>query len=184
MKKYSELPHILPAQRWTHWATVVLLLTVLLATLLRESVESKTIRSVSLSIHEIAGLSVLLLAIFRIFIVATGRRSGIVRGVIPRMGHTLIYLFLLYQPMIGVFVAQATGGKALTIFSFPVPQILPADEDFSTALLEVHESMGWAFLALLIGHVAMAIWHVYVQHDKHAAKMMTASPKRINEGEE
>ncbi len=184
MKKDSELPHILPAQRWIHWATVALLMTVLLATLLRESVESKTIRSVSLSIHEMAGLSVLLLAIFRIFIVATGRRSGIVRGVIPRMGHTLIYLFLLYQPVVGLFVAQATGGKALTIFSYTVPQVLPADEDFSTALLEVHELMGWAFLTLIIGHAAMAIWHVYVQRDKHAAEMMSASPKVTNEGKE
>ena len=172
MSEHPEFSKILPAQRWIHWATVLMLIAVLFATMIREAAESKLIRSASLSIHELCGLAVLTLTVLRIFVVATGRRAGIVRGVMPRMGHTLLYLFLLYQPVIGLFVAQATGGKALNIFSLQLPQLLPADEDFSTALLEVHEFVGWAFLALIVGHVAMAIWHVYVQRDGYAREMM------------
>ena len=182
MSEVSQFVHISPTQKRIHWTTVLFLIVVFVAAVVRGSAESKIFRTLSLNIHELFGLGVLALAVVRIFLVATGKRSSIIRGLVPRAGHTLIYLTLLYQPLIGVLAAQATGGKALNLFSLQIPQYLPADEDFSTALLEVHGFIGWAFLAIIVGHIAMAIWHVHVQGDQHAREMMPEI-KNINKGE-
>lgn len=172
MSDTLESSHISRALKSVHWITFFLIALAFLAIPIRDAVESKWLRGLSLSLHEVCGAGVLLLSVIRIYLVATGRRSGIVRGLIPRAGHTLIYLMLLYQPVIGVLLAQATGGKALNLFSFQLPQLLPADEDFSTALQEVHAFIGWAFLAVITGHVVMGIWHVYVQRERYASEMM------------
>ncbi len=172
MTNHPPTVHISGTQRFIHWVTFFLMSVVFIATLIHESTDAKLVRGLSLSFHEVGGLGVLLLAIVRLFLVATGKRSSVIRGVIPRAGHTLLYLVLLYQPVIGMLVAQSTGGKALTIFSFQLPQWLPADEDFSTALLDLHEWIGWGFLALIFGHIVMALWHVFVKGDKHALEMM------------
>lgn len=183
----SEIPqfvNISITQKRLHWATVLLLVAVFISTAVREMAESKFLRGLSLSTHELCGIGVLVLAIMRIFLVATGRRSNVIRGLVPRAGHTAIYLVLLYQPLIGMLVAQATGGKALNLFSVQIPQYLPADEDFSTALLQLHEFIGWAFLAIILGHIAMAIWHVHFQGDEHAREMMPLLKNMKNGGKQ
>jgi cytochrome b561 len=180
MTNQLQAAHISATQRRLHWATFIAISVVFVAALIHESVDSGSARGLSLSLHELFGLAVLLLAVIRLFLVATGRRSSVIRGLAPRAGHTLLYLALLYQPLIGIFTAQATGGKALKLFSWQLPQWLPADEDFATALLELHEWIAWAFLALILGHIAMALWHVFVTGDKHSREMFQ-EPELDNE---
>jgi len=153
-----------------HWTTA-LLLTVAAGTFLaRECVEATSARAVLLAVHEQAGMWVLVTVLLRLVLrlqsspAPSSNDAAWQRGIAAAV-HGLLYLATLSMPLLGWAAAQARG-EAIRLLGVPLPTwIRSRDLDLADDLIERHGLVAWALLALVLLHVAAALWHHFVLHD-------------------
>ncbi len=78
--------------------------------------------------------------------------------------HGLFYLLLLTMPVLG-WLATAAGGFPINFFHWNLPPLLGEDEALSEMLFQWHLGVGLAVLALILLHVAGALYHWLIRRD-------------------
>ena len=100
-------------------------------------------------------------------------------GVASRLGHLALYLLMMAVPTLAVLRAYGSG-RGLSVFGFEVfagggeriPELMaPANA--------AHGLLGWALLALTLGHVAMALAHAYLWREDTLTRMLRGRPASI-----
>lgn len=91
--------------------------------------------------------------------------TGIAHGV-----HWLIYVLLIAVP-IGGYIGVSYYG-ALDAFGLPIPALTAKDEKFSETIFAAHKFAALALLALVVLHVAAAIYHRAVRKDRVVERML------------
>ncbi len=86
--------------------------------------------------------------------------------------HYLLYLLILAIPMSGWLMSSAKGIQTVYLGILPLPDLVPKDKVLGDALLEVHESLNYTMLALVVAHVAGAFKHHFMDHDDIMARML------------
>jgi cytochrome b561 len=134
------------------------------------------------SLHSSAGLTVLLLSLARIAWRLGHKPPPFSDGlsVLERRAaelvHGLLYVLMIAMPLIGWSISSAStrkGGGAEFYFLAPVPKIgfldvmpVPQKMVLHDQAVFAHTAGAWILLVLLIGHVAGALKHQFV--DRHA----------------
>jgi cytochrome b561 len=151
-----------------HWLTFILIVLSYASIEGREFFERGTdMRDNAKYIHFVVGLSILLTTfariMFRLTSIVPGALSSGPQWVIKatKLGHSLIYLFLLVMPILGWLIISAEG-KSVDIFGMTVPSLIAEDPELGKTLEEIHETIGKFGYALLGGHMLMALYHQYV----------------------
>lgn len=80
-----------------------------------------------------------------------------------KLGHGLLYACMVLLPVTGV-MGMVGGGRGWSAFGLT---IIPAGPEVAWAdkVSELHSPVSWVFLVLLVGHVAVTLWHHFVRKD-------------------
>ena len=172
------------AVRLMHWTTVLAMLAATAAALLRDALESPALRSLLMDIHRQAGLWVLLALVLRLAVRVgrgmadhAGATSPLLR-ITGLMAHLALYAMLLALPVLGWAVCNAheVGVKLLGVIALPA--LVAPDADLADNLTDWHVIAAWAMLALVVLHVAAALWHHFIRRDGVLLAMLPNSRLR------
>lgn len=154
-----------------HWATAALLLTAVITVLLRECVEGDAVRKALLALHQQVGLLVLVVIVLRVLmrlrigsLASLGDQPAWQRWAAAAV-HGLLYCAALALPLLG-WAASNARGETLSWLSITLPHwVAERDLDLADELIERHQAVAWALLALVLAHAGAALWHHFVVRD-------------------
>lgn len=164
--------------KFLHWSIVLLILPqYFLAEGAEEYAEGSLEAARLLGLHQSFGVLVLLLAVLRIgWKVLNSPHPSAVAGVAwqrggAAIGHGLLYLLVLLQPLSGWLMVSAAG-EVPSVFGVPLPALLGEDHDLHERLEGVHEALFQALLVVAVIHVAAALYHHFVLRDATLRRML------------
>lgn len=79
--------------------------------------------------------------------------------------HWTLYGILLVMPILGWIGSNAFGAPVPFYGLFELPRIVGEDKEFSKTILTVHAALGLTAAALIVIHVAAALYHGLVRRD-------------------
>ena len=107
------------------------------------------------------------------------RRDGNVERVAAKATHWAFYILMVLVPLSGwTYVSsQWADGKPLNVPTlwfglFQVPQFTSPDKVAASAYEDRHILFAYVLLALIVVHVAAALWHHYRKRDRVLARMV------------
>jgi cytochrome b561 len=130
------------------------------------------------SYHKWAGVTAFLLALVRILWRATHRPPPLPEGssrfvrVASEAVHGLLYLLMLAIPLSGWLMSSAKGFQTVWFGVLPIPDLVGRDAALGNVLLQVHQYLNWTLIALVLGHVAAALKHQFIDRDGLIARML------------
>ena len=128
--------------------------------------------------HKWAGVSLFLLAIIRLSWRLTHRPPALPthmpRGeqFIAHAAHHLIYVVMFAVPLSGWLMSSAKGIQTVLFGVWPIPDLLDRNKELGNLLQTVHWGLNLFFAALIVGHVAAALKHHFIDKDDVLTRML------------
>jgi cytochrome b561 len=85
--------------------------------------------------------------------------------------HFALYVLLVVQPILGWIATSAYRAPVVVFGLFELPPIWAEDRTFSERLFGVHRLLGIIMAALIVAHIAGALFHQFVRRDNLLARM-------------
>ena len=159
-----------PLQRLLHWLMAVCILAMLFIGV--GMVSTITPKFVPLiSIHKSLGIAILVLALIR---VAVRLRYGAppLPAALPEpmklaahLSHYVLYALMIIMPLFGWAMLSAAAYPVMLLGGMRLPPILPQSDSLHTLLWNAHFYLGWLFYAVILMHVAAALFHALIRKD-------------------
>ncbi len=89
--------------------------------------------------------------------------------------HGILYLALVAHILMGWANASARAWNVDILGILPMPWIMPAASRTGMALGDIHNTFAWTLLALIVLHVAAALYHYVVRRDRVLQRMLPGS---------
>jgi cytochrome b561 len=86
-------------------------------------------------------------------------------------GHVLLYLLMIAVPLTGWLMSSAKGFQTVYFGVLPIPDLLAKNKELGHLLEEVHETLNYLMIALVVGHAAAALKHHFVDRDDVLTRM-------------
>jgi cytochrome b561 len=164
------------AIRLLHWAMAALIAAMLFIGAAMVSTAGPAY-SALLALHRPLGIAILLLACSRLAI-RIGTRAPPLPDDLPRAqaraaraSHILLYLAMIGLPLIGWAMLSAGSYPVRLGAGLVLPPILPPDALAFGRLRQLHALAAFAFFALILGHLTVALVHGFVRRDGVLATM-------------
>ena len=168
-----------PLQRLLHWLMAACILAMLFIGVgMVSTVMPKYLTLVS--IHKPLGIAILALALIRL---ALRLRYGApplpadLPGPIKfaaQASHYAFYALMIGMPLIGWGMLSAAAYPVVLFGGWHLPAILPQSDSLHTLLWDAHFYLAFAFFALILLHVAGALFHALVRRDGVLETMASA----------
>jgi cytochrome b561 len=162
--------HFTASQRILHWLMAICILSMLFIGVgMVSTVMPKYLTLVA--IHKPLGIAILVLALIRL---ALRLRYGApaLPADLPEpmklaayLSHYALYLLMIAMPLIGWGMLSAAAYPVVLYGSLHLPPILPLSDRLHTLLWNAHFYLAFAFFALILLHVAAALFHALVRRD-------------------
>ena len=157
-------------QRVLHWLMAVCILAMLFIGVgMVSTVMPKYLTLVS--IHKPLGIAILVLALLRLVV---RLRSGAPplpvdlpepMRLAARLSHYAFYILMIAMPLIGWGMLSAAAYPVVLFGGVHLPAILPQSDSLHALLWDAHFYLAFAFFALILLHVAAALFHALVRRD-------------------
>jgi cytochrome b561 len=126
-------------------------------------------------LHFSFGLTVLVLVLPRLLLrLAGGAPDAVEAGawlmLAARIGHGVLYVFLIALPLSGWYAASRLG-VPISFFGIHLPAIAEHVQGRPGLIADLHENGGTIILYLAGLHAIMAVWHQFVLRDGTLARM-------------
>lgn len=172
-----------PLLRRIHWTTALLFIAAMLIGLYCGLQPAGTSpRRELLEIHKSLGVTLFLLAIFRLIVRARTTAPAqpaafgpIVRAM-SRLNHGTLYALLLVMPVTGYMFSSAGGYSLRYFWTFSWPRLFAGDKAIAHAGEITHDALAYLVYLAVGLHIAATLWHEFVQRDETLARMW---PRRI-----
>ncbi len=164
-----------------HWTMAVLFITQFVIAITLSFSGDGALSDTLWPVHQQLGFTLFLLAFLRGIwgILNIGRRphhEGLA-GRLATAGHLFIYALMLFVPLLALI--RASGDEYG--FSFLGIDIFTPSAVENTALTApgnaLHSLLGWVLLAVIAGHIIMAMFHHYALKDDTLRRMTGHKPK-------
>ncbi|MDE1010308.1 MAG: cytochrome b [Paraburkholderia fungorum] len=158
-----------PLQRALHWIMAICILSMLFIGVGMVS----TVRPDYLtlvSIHKPLGMLILVLALIRLIV-------RLVRGAPPLpadmpepmklaayLSHVAFYALMIALPLLGWGMLSAAD-YPIVVAGIRLPPLLPQSNELHTLLWNAHRFLALCFFALIVLHIAAALFHALVRRD-------------------
>ena len=158
-----------------HWLIAVMVFG-LYAVGLSVDLFDKPVRPFIINLHASFGLTLLVLVVVRIAWRATHKSPPLPAGMGPLFqkaaaaGHGLLYLLMILIPIIGLR-AFFLRGKPLDLGVLQIPSPFEANHDLAEQTADFHGLMAHLLIALVAGHIIVALYHRFVLRDDLLARM-------------
>ena len=159
-----------PLQRLLHWVMAVCILAMLFIGVgMVSTVMPKYLTLVS--IHKPLGIAILVLAVLRL---AVRLRYGAPplpvdlpepMKLAAEGSHYALYALMIAMPLLGWGMLSAAAYPVVLFGGWHLPAILPQSDSLHTLLWNAHVYLGFAFYALVLLHVAAALFHALIRRD-------------------
>jgi cytochrome b561 len=169
-----------PVQRLLHWVMAVCILAMLFIGVgMVSTIMPKYLSLVS--IHKPLGIAILVLALIRL---AVRLRYGApsLPADLPapmklaaELSHYALYALMIGLPLIGWAMLSAASYPVVLFSGVYLPQILPLSDSLHTLLWNAHYYLAFALFALILLHVAAALFHALLRRDGVFESMATVS---------
>lgn len=174
MNKLTTFPL---SMRMFHWGMAALVLAMLAAGLLMvKSLEPWQLTV--LSLHKAFGLLALVLVSFRLVnrlrhqLPALPDDLPAAQKTLAKASHYLLYGLLFAMPLSG-YAMQYYAGRPIEVFGwFRLPAALEVDIGLYSVFRELHSILALSLLALIMLHVAGALYHHFIRKDKVLKTML------------
>ena len=137
--------------------------------------------------HKWAGVTAFLLVAFRLFWRLAHRPPALPASMPKRMqfaahaGHLLLYGLMIAIPLSGWLMSSAKGFQTVYFGVLPIPDLIEKNKELGHLLAEVHETLSWLFIILLVGHIAAALKHHFIDKDDILIRMLPDHGHRSRE---
>jgi cytochrome b561 len=174
-----------PLQRALHWFMALCILTMLFVGVgMVSTVAPKYLGLVAF--HESLGILILVLALLRL---ALRLRDGAPRlpadlpepmRLAAQLSHYALYALMIAMPLIGWAMLSAAAYPVVVFGGVHLPAILPQSDELHTVLWNTHYTLAFVFFALILLHLAAALFHALVRRDGVFEAMSPApQPSRL-----
>lgn len=163
--------------RALHWGMAALFAWQFLGAMLRVAAEDSAMEQFVWSTHYQVGFTLWLLVLVRgAWGLANLRRrpghaGSPATAAAAKLGHLALYGLMVAVPSLALLRAIFSG-RGFGVYGI---ELVAAGGTRVPALMApanaLHGLLGWALLALVIGHVAMALYHAHVRKDPTLARM-------------
>lgn len=168
--------------RILHWAMAVLILAMLFIGIgMVATVSSRYL--LLLSLHKTIGIGILLLALIRVCNRLLTRPPALPQSM-PRLqraaaktSHVVLYGLMLAMPLVGWSMLSAGGYPVVLAGAVQLPPILPRSAQLYALLREAHTVGAFLLLAVLLLHIAAALYHGMIRRDGVLASMTTGTAR-------
>jgi len=157
-------------QRLLHWLMAACILAMLFIGVgMVSTVTPKYLTLVS--IHKPLGIIILLLALIRLALRVRYGAPPLPAGMpepmklAAHLSHYAFYAFMIVMPLLGWGMLSAAAYPVVLIGSWRLPAILPHSDRLHTWLWDAHHYLAFAFFALILLHVAAALFHALIRRD-------------------
>jgi cytochrome b561 len=157
-------------QRLLHWLMAVCILAMLFIGVGMMS----TVRPIYLtlvSIHKPLGIAILLLVLVRLALRLRYGAPSLPADLPEPMklaaegSHYALYAVMIGMPLLGWGMLSAAEYPVVLFRGWHLPAILPQSDSLHTLLWNAHFYLAFAFFALILLHVAAALFHALVRRD-------------------
>lgn len=178
MKRYTTTAMAL------HWLMALLIFVMLPLGHYMHDLKLSPLKLQLYSYHKWAGISLLLLALLRIVWRLTHRPPGLL---LPRWQqtassavHALLYLLFIAMPMTGWLMSSAKGVQTVWFGILPLPDLVGKDKALGQLLGNVHESLSYLLILLVVLHIAAALKHQFIDRDQLLSRMWPGKSSKGN----
>jgi len=178
MNRASE--HFSPLQRVLHWIMAVCILAMLFIGVgMVSTVMPKYLTLVS--IHKSLGIAILALALIRLAVRLRYGAPALPLNLPEPMklaavlSHYALYALMIAMPLIGWGMMSAADYPIVIFGGWRLPPILPQNDSLHSLLWDAHYYLAFAFFALVLLHIAAALFHALVRHDGVFESMASVS---------
>ena len=169
-----------PLQRLLHWLMAVCILAMLFIGVgMVSTVMPKYLTLVA--IHKPLGIAILVLALIRIFVRLRSGTPPLPMDLPPPMklaavgSHYALYALMIAMPLLGWGMLSAAAYPVVLFGGWHLPAILPQSDNLHTLLWDAHFYLAFAFFALILLHIAAALFHALVRRDGVFETMASAA---------
>ncbi len=163
--------------RVLHWIIAVIVITMIPLGIAMSNAESGPVQDFMFKLHLSLGTTLLPLVALRIIWRLTHSPPPLpadipaIQKLAASSTHFLLYLTLVIQPVLG-WIATSAYRAPITVFGlFDLPPIWPENRGQSDQLFFVHRNIGIIMAALILAHIAGALFHQFVRRDNLLARM-------------
>ncbi len=86
--------------------------------------------------------------------------------------HYLLYALILVVPISGWLMSSAKGFQTVWFGVLPLPDLVGKNKELGDQLLEVHQTLNYLMLGLVLAHMGAALKHHFFDHDDVLARML------------
>lgn len=164
--------------RLLHWLMAALLIGLLALGFYMSDLPLSPEKLQLYSWHKWAGVTAFILLAIRLLWRATHRPPALPASMsaaaqrMAHLGHLALYALMIAIPLSGWLMSSAKGFQTVWFGVLPLPDLLSKDLLVAEVLKEVHETLNWVLLSLVLGHAAAAIKHHVVERDGVLARML------------
>ena len=161
-----------------HWLMAVLLIGLLALGFYMHDLPLSPEKLQLYSWHKWAGVTVFVLVIVRGIWRFIHRPPPLPASMAPHLqlaahaGHFLLYALMLAIPVSGWLMSSAKGFQTVWFGVLPLPDLVGKDRALGHLLGEVHEWLNVLFVTVLVGHVAAALKHHFIDRDDVLHRML------------
>jgi cytochrome b561 len=159
-----------PLQRVLHWLMAACILAMFFIGVgMVSSIAPKYLPLIA--IHKSLGTIILLLALIRL---AVRWRYGapplpaslpVPMKLAAELSHYVLYTLMIVMPLLGWAMLSAADYPVVLFGGLHLPMILPQSDSVHTALWNAHFYLAFVFFAIVLLHLAAALFHGLVRRD-------------------
>lgn len=172
MSAAKSAGHVLftPLQRVLHWLMAICILAMLFIGVgMVSTIMPKYLPLVT--IHKSLGIAILVLALIRLGVrlrygaPALPASLPVPMKLAAQLSHYAFYALMIGMPLIGWAMLSASAYPVVVFGGLYLPPILPPSDAVRTLLWNAHFYLAFLFFALILLHVAAALFHALVRRD-------------------
>ena len=175
-QKYNVVSRLL------HWGLATLFIGMLCLGLYMSDIEFSPFSVKLYGWHKATGVVILFLVAFRIYWRYTHRVPKLPEDMRPiekrlaHLGHLALYVLMVAMPLSGWLMSSAFGSKVSIYGLFTAPSIMGKDKEMASFFHEAHEVIAYLFIAVIVGHVLAALYHLFIRKDGVLHRMLWVLP--------
>ncbi|WFU26882.1 cytochrome b/b6 domain-containing protein [Bradyrhizobium sp. CB1717] len=164
-------PHrFAPIQRLLHWLMALCIIAMLFIGVGMVSTVAPKYLPLIL-IHKTLGVALLTLVLIRLVLRLRFGAPPLPADLPPvmklgaKLSHLLLYGFMIVMPLLGLGMLWAAAYPVVLFGGIEIPALLSQSDRGHTLLWNAHVYLGLAFFALVLLHLAAALFHALIRRD-------------------